>query len=150
MRTKRKINNDDLSLKLFIVLSRATKVVSDRIEEDMRSHGLNPSEFQVLEILYHLGEQPIQQLGKKVLLASGSMTYVVDKLEQKDLVERKACPSDRRVIYAKITEKGDALMSVIFPKHQEAIQRIFSILEDDEKALMIEKLKKLGLYVRDL
>jgi MarR family transcriptional regulator, 2-MHQ and catechol-resistance regulon repressor len=143
-------NETDLSLKLLIVLSRANRAVFDRVTEDMRSHGLNPTEFAVLELLYHKGDQPIQHIGKKVLLASGSITYVVDKLEGKELLERKACPKDRRVTHAVITEKGKKLMAEIFPKHKKAIQEIFKGLDSEEKGIMIALLKKLGLHAQDM
>ena len=85
-------HDEELSLKLLIVLSRAFHKVAERIKEDIRSHNLNTTEFAVLELLYHKGDQPIQQIGKKILLSSGSITYVIDKLEEKNLVSRKNCP----------------------------------------------------------
>lgn len=138
-------NIENLSLKLFIVLSRATRSVHDQVEADIRSYGLNPTEFAVLELLYHKGDQPIQQIGKKVLLSSGSITYVVDKLEKKQLLIRKSCPKDRRVTYAAITESGISLMNKIFPKHTEAIEEIFKELSTEEQKKTIELLKKVGL-----
>lgn len=145
-----KTNQEDLSLKLFIVWSRAHREVTDRIKEDISSHGLNPTEFAVLELLYHKGDQPIQHIGKKVLLSSGSITYVVDKLEKKNLLFRKPCPEDRRVTYAIITENGKNLMDEIFPKHHEAIEQIFSSLELEEKQTMVSLLKKLGFSLQKL
>ena len=50
---------------------------------------MNPTEFAVLELLYHKGNQPLQQIGDKILLASGSITYVVDKLEKKNFSSEK-------------------------------------------------------------
>ncbi len=141
---------NDPSLKLFVVLSRAYRAISDRVMEDIKKHGLNPTEFAVLELLYHKGQQPIQQIGKKVLLASGSITYVVDKLEGKDLLQRMPCPKDRRVIYAVITEKGRRWMDQVFPMHQKAIQEIFGGLTDDEKEVLITMLKKLGFHAQNL
>ena len=73
------------SLKLFIVLSRAYKAVNEQVSKSIQTNGLNPTEFAVLELLYHKGDQPLQQIGGKILLANGSITYVVDKLEQKGL-----------------------------------------------------------------
>ncbi len=104
----------------------------------------------MLELLYHKGDQPIQHIGKKVLLASGSITYVVDKLEGKQLLERKACPNDRRVTHAAITQKGKELMAEIFPKHEQAIREIFKGLDEKEKETMIALLKKLGLHAQDM
>lgn len=138
-------NEDNRSLKLFIVLSRATRAIHDLVEEDIKTYGLNPTEFAVLELLYHKGEQPIQQIGKKVLLSSGSITYVVDKLEKKEYLLRKSCPKDRRVTYAVITKKGTEFMDQIFPTHKEAIETIFNTLSNEEKDDLTHLLKKIGL-----
>ncbi|RLL47120.1 MarR family transcriptional regulator [Oceanobacillus piezotolerans] len=107
---------------------------------------MNITEFGVLELLYHKGDQPIQQIGKKILIASSSITYVVDKLEKKKYVKRVACPDDRRVTFAAITEEGKAVMDEIFPKHQAMMTEIMSVIEADEKAQLIEQLKRLGLF----
>lgn len=141
---------DELSLKLFVILSRAYRSISDFVTDDMKRYGLNPSEFMVLELLYHKGEQPIQHIGKKVLLASGSMTYVIDKLESKQLLERKSSQEDRRVIYASITKTGKQLMDEIFPQHRAAIEKLFKGLTAEQKDTMIQLLKETGLKAANL
>jgi len=133
------------SLKLFIVLSRAYKAINENVNKVIQTYGLNPTEFAVLELLYHKGDQPMQQIGSKILLASGSITYVVDKLEQKGYLKRIACPNDRRVTYAQITDLGKELIHKIFPEHAEYIDKIMSSLTDTEKSEAIELLKKVGL-----
>ncbi len=138
------------SLKFFIVLSRAHRAFNDVVNKHISTFNLNPTEFAVLELLYHKGAQPLQQIGGKILLASGSITYVVDKLEQKGLLERRACPKDRRVTHAQITDKGQQLIEEIFPPHQEKIDEIVSVLTDEEKNLVTELLKKVGFHANDL
>ncbi|WP_408005965.1 MarR family winged helix-turn-helix transcriptional regulator [Rossellomorea vietnamensis] len=138
------------SLKLFIVLSRAFKALNEEINKNIQENGLNPTEFAVLELLYHKGDQPLQQIGGKILLASGSITYVVDKLEKKGYLKRVACPKDRRVTYAQITENGRGLIDDIFPNHENRIHELMSALSPDEKVETIQMLKKLGLSIKDL
>lgn len=133
------------SLKLFIVLSRAYKAINEHVNKVIQANGLNPTEFAVLELLYHKGDQPMQQIGGKILLASGSITYVVDKLEQKGMLKRIACPKDRRVTYAQITEEGKSFIQEIFPDHVRQIHDLMSSLSETEKDEAIHLLKKLGL-----
>lgn len=97
------INDENLSLRLFVILSREVQSITMHIEEDIKSYGLNPTEFSVLELLYSKGNQPIQKIGDKILLTSSSITYVVDKLEKKRFLIRKPCPKDRRVTNKSIT-----------------------------------------------
>jgi len=139
---------EELSLKLFVVLTRALESIKSHVEEDIKRTGLNPTEFAVLELIYSKGDQPIQQIGVKVLIASSSITYVVDKLEKKKLLKRKPCPNDRRVTHVSITEAGTNLMSEVFPKHRQAINEICAGLDFNEKTVMIEQLKKLGYYAQ--
>lgn len=143
-------NEEELSLKLFVVLTRALESIKRRVEEDIKHLGLNPTEFAVLELIYSKGDQPIQKIGVKVLIASSSITYVVDKLEKKNLLVRKPCPNDRRVTYVSITEAGTNLMDDVFPKHKQAINEICAGLDGKEKIVMIEQLKKLGYYAQEL
>ncbi|MEH7354989.1 MarR family transcriptional regulator [Neobacillus drentensis] len=141
------MENDSVtkSLKLFIVLSRAYKAINEHVNKVIQANGLNPTEFAVLELLYHKGDQPMQQIGGKILLASGSITYVVDKLEQKGMLQRLACPKDRRVTYAQITDEGKRFIQDIFPEHAKLIDTLMSSLTDQEKTEAINLLKKLGL-----
>lgn len=136
------------SLNLFVVLSRAYRAVNDCSELNIRESNLNPTEFAVLELLYHKGPHPLQQIGERILLASGSITYVVDKLEKKGYLSRKPCPNDRRITHATITEAGTQLMKNIFPKHAEAIHESLSGLNEQEKEQAVLLLKKLGLTAR--
>lgn len=141
---------EDLSLKVFIVLSRALQAIKKCVEEDIKCLGLNPTEFSVLELIYSKGDQPIQKIGEKVLIASSSITYVVDKLEKKKLIERKPCMKDRRITYAAITKEGTELMNEVFPKHRAAMNEICGGLDLKEKEVLIEHLKKLGYHAQSI
>lgn len=132
------------SLKLFVVLSKAYKNVMDRAVKDMKRHGLSPSEFTILEVLYNKGRFPLQQIGEKILITSGSVTYNIDKLEKRELLRRVPSPSDRRVIYAEITDQGRELFDRIFPEHAAEVHQIMGGLSEEETEMASMLLKKLG------
>ena len=138
------MNMPNLNLKALTVLVRAADALHELIKKDVGQYGLNPTEFSVLELLYHRGRQPIQLIGKKVLIASSSITYVIDKLETKQYVVRQACPEDRRVTFAELTDQGRQLMDEIFPKHEQVINQAFEGMEQQEMEEMIETVKKIG------
>ncbi|MFE5321972.1 MarR family winged helix-turn-helix transcriptional regulator [Paenibacillus sp. NPDC056579] len=137
------------SLNLYIALSRASQWVNAHADRDIRRHGLNRTEFGVLELLYHKGSQPIQQIGGKVLMSSGNITYVVDKLEQKQLVCRKASTEDRRLVFAEITDHGKKFIEDVFPKHAEVIEQAVGGLTPEEKKAASDLLKKLGKFAQE-
>src|SRR5260370_26524172 len=111
----------DLSLELFVVLSRAYNWVNAHAIRDIRCHGLNPTEFGILEALYHKGPLPLQQIGEKVLISSGNITYTVDKLEQNSLLARRPAPHDRPVTFPELPQNGQNLLPTLFPDHPEAL-----------------------------
>src|SRR3989442_16003814 len=75
------------------------------------------SDFAVLEALLHKGPLPINEIGKKVRLTSGSITVAVDRLETKGLVERRAHGSDRRAGVVYLTNGGRKLITRIYADH---------------------------------
>ncbi|QQK77409.1 MarR family transcriptional regulator [Salicibibacter cibarius] len=134
-------------LKAFTVLNRATQSIQDALKKDVARYGVNLNEFAVLELLYHKGDQPIQQIGKQVLIASSSITYVVDKLEKKGYLHRRACTDDRRVMYATITESGQQFMDEVFPDHEQKIESIFNEWSEEETEVAIDLLKRVGQHI---
>lgn len=136
-------------MKAVTVILRASQAIQEVIRKDVACYGLNPTEFSVLELLYHKGDQPIQMIGKKVLITSGSITYVIDKLEQKKYVRRQGCPEDRRVIYAVLTNEGKALMDEIFPQHVSKMKEVFTDLDENDVHHFIELLKRVGLRAKN-
>jgi MarR family 2-MHQ and catechol resistance regulon transcriptional repressor len=139
------MKDQELSLKLLVVLSKAYKVIMDRAVKDMKKHGLSENEFAVLELLHHKGRFPLQQIGGRMLVTSGGITYTIDKLEGKGYLKRVDCLEDRRITYAEITDEGTKLMQDIFPAHAEVIHSMMEGLTDEEKQTAITLLKKLGL-----
>ncbi|MDP4097601.1 MarR family transcriptional regulator [Paenibacillus sp. P96] len=139
------LDEHELALNLFVVLARAYNSVTARSNRDIHSHDLNTTEFGVLDLLYHRGPQPLQKIGEKVLISSGNITYVVDKLQKKQLLKRRASQDDRRVIFAELTEEGRHFFERIFPQHKQVIIEAVSGLSAEEKVQAVALLKKLGL-----
>ena len=67
--------------KLWIVLARCHRVLAISVERSIAGLGLCLSDFMVLEALLHKGPLTISEIQAKVLLASGSMTAAVDRVE---------------------------------------------------------------------
>ena len=132
------------NLKLVIAMARSYNHTFNRIEKNIKSFGLTASEFGVLEFLYHKGNQPIQEIANKILVTSGTITYVINKLIEKKFVERKQCTKDKRIFYIHLTEKGEEKISKIFPDHEKFIDELFKGLKETEKKILIKELKKMS------
>jgi len=138
------------ALKLYVVLSRAAAAVYRHAEADIARHGLTSGEFAILEVLYHRGPLLLGEVQRRVLASSGGMTFLVDKLEQRGLVRRLPCETDRRARYAALTDKGHAKMAAIFPTHAEAIRRAVSGLGLADQRAATALLKTLGTEAASL
>src|SRR5579863_10781585 len=92
--------------KLWIVLARCHHALNVLVERDITGLGLCLSDFMVLEALLHKGPLTISEIQAKVLLASGSMTAAVDRVESMGLVIRKTTDKDRRARLLELTSKG--------------------------------------------
>lgn len=126
----------------YLILMQTSKAVQERIRLEMSENNLTITEFSVLEVLFHKGKQTIQQIGHSILISSGSMTYVIDKLEQRGLLHRSACPDDRRVIHVTLTDLGKELMKRIMPKHQDLVDYMLGSLNNEEAETLVTLLKK--------
>jgi len=133
------------ALKLFIVLSRAFNSVTHRLEWHPEQHNLTMTEFAIMEALLHKGPLLLGEVQKKILLTSGGVTYTIDRLAEKGLVERQECPTDRRARYAALTPKGEALIRRVFPVQAARIEDTLDSLSAREQDDAIALLRKLGM-----
>jgi MarR family 2-MHQ and catechol resistance regulon transcriptional repressor len=101
------------ALKLFVVLSRAAWAVGEVAKADIERHDLTPAEFGILEALYHKGPLLLGDLQTRILVSSGGVTFLIDRLVKRGFAERQACPNDRRARYAALTKQGTQLMRSI-------------------------------------
>lgn len=131
--------------KLYIMLWRAFKAFEAIDRQSIDALGFRTlSDFAVLEIVYHKGPQPVNTIGKKVHLTSGSITTAVDRLERDGLVERVACPKDRRVVHVRLTDAGRAHITKAYAAHKAHLDEAFAVLSPDEKLTLATLLRKAG------
>jgi MarR family transcriptional regulator, 2-MHQ and catechol-resistance regulon repressor len=134
------------ALKLWVVLNRAHRAISERTRRHIDAQCLRPTEFGFLEALYHKGPLTLGQVGQLILVTSGSVTPVADKLEQRGLIQRRLSAEDRRVCYAELTDAGRELVGGIFPEHAEVIRGAMDGLTLQEKRIATALLRRLGLH----
>ena len=132
------------SLKAFVGIKRTNDVLEKTVKKDAQQYGLNISEFAVMELLYNKGEQPINRIQERILIANSSTTYILDKLQQKGYIDRKRDENDKRSMKAALTEEGYKLIEEIFPEHSELLASLFSDLSDEELSSFRETLKKIS------
>jgi MarR family transcriptional regulator, 2-MHQ and catechol-resistance regulon repressor len=133
-----------VALKLLVVLSRARLSLDEHLQAHAARHGLTLTEFAILEVLYHRGPLLLGEVQRRILVSSGGVTYLVDRLEKKGLVARQDCPEDRRARYAVLTREGEELIGRIFPEHARCIEELMGVLSREEQETAVRLLRTLG------
>lgn len=129
-----------------LILARAAKAIDEVDRASIAQTGLNISDFAILEVLLHKGPLPVNTIGKKVLLTSGSMTTAANRLIQKGYIKRKRDPSDGRCFYLSLTAAGRKLIENAYQKHSSNLDKIADVLNEAERAQLVSLLKKIGWH----
>ncbi|MDT7784273.1 MAG: hypothetical protein QOF58_2692 [Pseudonocardiales bacterium] len=121
--------------------------IEDRLERALqKAHELSVSEYTVLDVLnrqdgFHLR---MNQLSNAVVLSQSATTRLVTRLEDRGLLARYLCPTDRRGIYTEVTEKGHELLALARPTHDEVLSASLAEAGDvPELKPLVEALAKL-------
>ncbi len=136
--------------KFWTVLARSHRALTLLVERSIASAGLCLSDFMVIEALLHKGPLTITEIQQKVLLALGSMTVAVDRLEKKGLIIRKTTAADRRARLLQLTAEGRKTAMQVFKAHAADLEKVMSILSDTEMQQTYATLKKLGLHAAEI
>jgi MarR family transcriptional regulator, 2-MHQ and catechol-resistance regulon repressor len=131
---------------VWLVLWKASHAIEQNALRSVSALGLGLSEFAVLEMLLHKGSQPVNVIGKKVLLTSGSITAAVDRLESKKLVQRTADTGDLRARIVHLTETGRRLIERAFKQHAIDMEETMVVLRSSERRELVRLLKKAGMW----
>jgi MarR family transcriptional regulator, 2-MHQ and catechol-resistance regulon repressor len=131
---------------LWLVLMRCHHALSKIAERSIEDTGLGLTDFAALEALLHKGPQTITEIQNRVLLASGSMTAAVDRLEEKGLIKRTPGPGDRRVKLLKLTPAGKRIVEAAYGRHAADLESAMTVLSPTEKQELRAISKKLGLF----
>src|SRR3954470_7841718 len=111
----------------WLVLSKAARAVEARALDSIEDTGLGATDFAVLEALLHKGPMPVNTIGRKLLLTSGSITTPVGRLAARKLVARTDDPGDRRVRVVELTREGRKLIVPALARHEHDLEAVASV-----------------------
>lgn len=106
---------------------RASIRLMDRLDAELDGHGLSLADY---EILVHLsgeaaGELRMTELAARTLVSRSGLTRRLDRLVDSGLVARRNCPTDRRGVFAVLTDEGRRRLKQAAPTHVEGVRRHF-------------------------
>ncbi|TVP78872.1 MAG: MarR family transcriptional regulator [Puniceicoccaceae bacterium] len=136
---------------LFLLLWRASHAVMRFDEKGIQQQGFaSLSDYAVLEVLLHRGPLPVNTIGEKVLLTSGSMTTAVHRLEKKGLVRRERSEGDGRVVLVHLTDSGRACIETAFEAHARSLDALFEKFTKEERAQFAGLVTRLGRRAKQM
>lgn len=137
-------------LKSLIVLFKAHQSLEKNIKISLKDTEFSVNEFTVMEALYTKRELYTHEIIASILIPNSSITYVLDALEKKGILNRKKDPSDKRKQILSLTDKGREIFIKIYEMHYDHMKSIFSVLDQDEEEELIRLLKKLGKKAQEV
>ena len=136
---------------LFLLFWKASHAAMRYDHQSIAAQGFATlSDYAVLEVLLHKGALPVNAIGEKVLLTSGSMTTAVQRLEKKGLVVRERSEGDARVVLVHLTNEGMSLIQEAFTAHAEDLDELFIEFSEDERIQFAGLMRKLGQRSQEL
>ncbi|SEI23205.1 MarR family transcriptional regulator [Pseudomonas fuscovaginae UPB0736] len=140
---------DFLSCHLGLLLGR-TALLKDRIiDTHMVPYGITAAQFKVLIIMAQLAVDSPAELCRYLSIDSGSMTRMLDRLEQKELLVRQRSEGDRRQVRLVLTTQGQALTDRLPEIGAEAMNELTGAITRDELQTLENILKKILLAAGD-
>lgn len=131
-------------LKTITILFRAKNHLDELIKTQTERFGLNPTEFAALEVLYHKGPLTPNVISTKVLIAPSSMTYVIQRLVEKGLIERTIASGDKRSAQLSLSTSGRQLMDRVYPDHVATLRHTLDRLSPSDEQTLRDLLKIIG------
>jgi MarR family transcriptional regulator, 2-MHQ and catechol-resistance regulon repressor len=135
---------DTSGVHVWLILMKAYRSLFSHAHASIGDLGLCDSDFFVLEVLLHKGPLPVNIVGQKVDLTSGSISIAIDRLVHRGLVERCDFPEDKRVRVVQLTDMGRQLIETAFQKHAVAMEQAGAGLDPTERTQLMALLRKLG------
>lgn len=136
--------SDTSGIHLWLVLWKAYDACQAEAQRSIEGLGMCYSDFAVLECLLNKGPLPVNAVGQKVSLTSGSITTAVDRLESRGLVERTNSELDRRAKVVSLTSEGKQVIKQAFKNHERDMESLAAMLSSSERQQLLKLLKKFG------
>ena len=111
----------------------------ERLDADLRDEGLDLPEYEILVVLSESKDLScrMSDLADAVHQSRSRLTHTIARMERSSLVRRVSCPTDRRGVWAQLTDDGMELLRRVAPSHVAAVRRnlVDAVDKDDFEAL---------------
>ncbi|GAA3375779.1 MarR family transcriptional regulator [Streptomyces sannanensis] len=130
----------------------ASKLLAHQLEKDLQPFGLTNNDYEILVNLSESEDQRMRMsdLAAATLQSKSRLSHQITRMESAGLVHRVNCESDRRGLYAVLTEAGKETMQKVAPHHVDSVRRHFiDLLSSEALADLRESLAPVAEHLRD-
>lgn len=101
--------------------------LAERLDTDLRTHGIDLGEYEILVVLEETPGRRVRMsdLAEAVHQSRSRLTHTIARMEKRNLVVRTMCPSDRRGVWAELTDAGFELLKKAAPSHVACVRKHF-------------------------
>lgn len=127
---------------LIELLARATHLLAESFQEQVKGHGFPVTEWRVLAALSERDGVPMTALAEQVLFKQPTLTKAIDRMERAQLVQRRTPSEDRRLTLVHLTERGRRLVAPLVARarqHDAAVNRTFGEAQSRELAAALRR-----------
>ena len=133
---------------LWVRLAITFNLLYQEIKKDLARQNLTVSQLDILVCLDRTKGLPLTEIADRLLVTGGNVTGIIDRLEKAGLVMRQRDHKDKRLVWARLTQKGYAVYRQLMPRYIETMRNVNSYLTPAEGKDLMRLLKKLGAGVR--
>ncbi|MBA5690207.1 MarR family winged helix-turn-helix transcriptional regulator [Rugamonas apoptosis] len=116
-------------------------------DAQVRQCGLTHAQFDIIATLGNTAGMSYKELGEKTLITKGTLTGVIERLEQKGLVQRQRNADDKRSFFVRLTAAGEATFHDVFPRVVARGAQVFNGFTQDDYAALEKTLSKLKTVI---
>jgi MarR family transcriptional regulator, 2-MHQ and catechol-resistance regulon repressor len=106
--------------------------------ERVRRLGLSMAQLNILYTLQRCGEMPMSRLAEVLNVSLSNATGLIDRIEERGLVERSRVPEDRRIVLIRVTPAGEAMLGEIDALSDELMRSVLGRLDRSERTAVAQ------------
>lgn len=134
---------DSPNLQTRDLIAETESLLAARERALLTPYKLCPSDLAILQRLDKKGSKPVNQIGPKVGLTSGSMTTAVQRLRKREMITTRRDEKDGRKVWVEITKAGRQTLRRVTAEREQQFAPLFASLNDREGKVFVALLKKI-------
>lgn len=147
--------NKEEAQELHLLLLTFVGLVHKKFWLNLRKHSCfdpraSKNQLKIINNLYYLEGLTPTEIGQMLDLEKGSLTTILDQLEEMGFIVRVVDPNDRRKLLVSLSQAGREQMDKTMSQYTESLVELFKDVEDEEKATFIRSLRHVVDFIKKL